>query len=115
MTVIVILVLLYITGFFLSLGYVLKLDHKLLLITNSIVLAVSLVVLASSLAAYDGYDRLGAFLVGCGGIFMYFVLVSAVALVVGVVKKSRVLISSGITGLVLCLILFMVLRNLWPE
>lgn len=115
MTVIVILALMYITGFLLSTAYVLKLDHKRLLITNSIVLAVSVALLASSLLAYEGYDRLGAFLIGCGGIFMYFLLVSVITLIVGVVKRSSVLISSSITGLLLCLILFMVLRNMWPE
>jgi hypothetical protein len=102
-------------GFVLSLAYVLKADYKRLLMINSFVLAASVLMLASTFMFYEDADRLSAFLANCAGIFIYFVLVSLITLIVGWVRRSTVMISSGITGLALCLVLFMVLSYMWPE
>lgn len=113
--IILLLAVVYLVGFGISLGYILKPDLKRTLITNGIVVGATIIIVPALASLANAYDGMLAFLAASAGLVPYLFFVSFAALVAGIVHRSAAWAGAGGTGLLICLLVFMILRNAWDE
>ncbi|WP_276134399.1 hypothetical protein [Polluticoccus soli] len=103
----------YLAGIGISVGYIAKPDLKRTLITSGAMVAITVVTLISLFVFNKGYDGQVAFLAICTGFLIYLLLISLAVLGVGISTRSGIWIGAGCTGVIVCSLVFLVLKSIW--